>query len=489
MAKQRFQMGSARLIKLLVCAAIWLIFWFLPPIEPLTQTGVRVIGTFITTILLLSLVDSVWPAILSVALLSLTGVCSLNEAIAGTLGGWIIYFILMSFLITHALNESGFIDRVVGKFMGLKFVTRSPWTFTLSLGVIAFILAAFMDQVPAAAFMLAFVSKIYEELGYEKDSSYTHVANIVTVYGVILGGCSTPISHALALLGIGIYEGASGNSLSLATYMAFGLPTAIILFVLMCVIIRLIAKPDMSRFKDFKVENVLKKQGPMDLREKTTVVIFLITVALWIVPSVLKMISGAAGIAKLGSYSITFWAILAVIVMAILSIDGKPILDVKAVVNGSINWGILFFIAIGIYLGSAMSAESTGIVAAISQNISPLTENLPASVIVFVVAIASVILTNFASNVSTVTVMTTVCTAIAMSSAGALNPAGMALVATMCGSCAYLLPSSFAPIAMLHGDKYSNSKTIYFYAIIMVILSALVIAFVGYPIGVALTGN
>jgi len=262
MEKQRFQMGSSRLIKLLVCLAIFLIFWFLPPIAPLTQIGVRVIGTFITTILLLSLVDSVWPAILSVLLLSLTKVCSLNEAIAGTIGGWIVYFILMSFLITHALNESGFIDRVVGKFMSMKFVTKGPWVFTFSLGVIAFILAAFLDQVAAVAFMLAFVSKVYQELGYENDSSYTHIANIVTVYGVILGGTSTPISHSLALLGIGIYEGATGNTLSLGTYMAFGLPTAIILFVLMCVVIRLLAKPDMSRFKDFKVENVLKSRAP-----------------------------------------------------------------------------------------------------------------------------------------------------------------------------------------------------------------------------------
>ena len=84
--------------------------------------------------------------------------------------------------------------------------------------------------------------------------------------------------------------------------------------------------------------------------------------------------------------------------------------------------------------------------------------------------------------------MTTVGVAVATASAGRLNPAGLALVTTMCGSCAYLLPSSFAPIAMLHGDKYSNSRTIYLFAIIMIVLSAVVIAFIGYPLGVALTG-
>ena len=35
----------------------------------------------------------------------------------------------------------------------------------------------------------------------------------------------TPISHSLAILGIGIYEGATGESLSLFSYLAFGVPT------------------------------------------------------------------------------------------------------------------------------------------------------------------------------------------------------------------------------------------------------------------------
>lgn len=69
-----------------------------------------------------------------------------------------------------------------------------------------------MDQVPATAFMLAFVSRIYKELGYTSRDAYPHVANILTVFGVNIGGAMTPISHSLAILGIGIYEGATGES-------------------------------------------------------------------------------------------------------------------------------------------------------------------------------------------------------------------------------------------------------------------------------------
>ena len=109
--------------------------------------------------------------------------------------------------------------------------------------------------------------------------------------------------------------------------------------------------------------------------------------------------------------------------------------------------------------------------------------------VVFVIATVSVLMTNFASNVSTITVMTAVGVALAASSGGAISAVGIALVTTMCGSCAYLLPSSFATIAMLHGHEYSSRNQIYLFGIIMIVITCLIIGFVGYPIGCALTGS
>lgn len=145
MEQQKLSMPTAKLVKILVCLAIVAAFWVMPAPEPLTAGGMKVIGVFISTVLLLSTVDTVWPAILAVAMLGRTGVVSVNEAIAGTLGSWIVYFVLMSFVMTYALNKSGFTDRLVAKFMSMKFVSKSPWTFTISMATIGLILACFMD--------------------------------------------------------------------------------------------------------------------------------------------------------------------------------------------------------------------------------------------------------------------------------------------------------------------------------------------------------
>ncbi|WP_297716465.1 SLC13 family permease [Intestinimonas sp.] len=475
-------------MKILISLLIIAVFWVVPAPAPLTQIGMRVIGVFIGTVLLLSLVDTVWPAILAVALLGRTGVASLNAAIAGTLGSWIVYFVLMSFVMTYALNKSGFTDRLVAKFMSMKFVSKSPWVFTSSMATIGLILACFMDQVPAAAFMLMFANKVYEELGYTKKDAYPHIANIMVIYAVIIGGAMTPISHSLALLGMGIYEAAAGASMSLFTYLTFGVPTGLVLYVFLTAVMRLTCrKVDMSKFEHFDVQKVLKQQGKMQLRELITVIIFFGTVVMWMLPGVAGMFTEAPWVAALNDYGITFWAILSVVLMAVISVNDEPIINLKEVMNSQINWAILIFIAIGVYLGSAMSNELTGINAWITSNITPLTSSVPPIVVVLIITTAGVLLTNFASNVSTITVMTGVGVSLALASGGAINPAGIALCTTMAGSCAYLLPSSFACIAMLHGNDWSDSKKVYIFGIVMMVASSLAIGLVGYSVGCALT--
>lgn len=480
---QKFQMDKSTFIKIAACLAIMIIFWFLPPVSPMTVIGNRVIGIFIGTVLLLSLVDTVWPVFLAVILLSRTGVASLNSIISNSFGNWVIYFILMSFIMTHALNESGFINRVVAKFMSMKFVTRTPWVFTFSIGAMAMIIAAFIDQVPAAAFILAFNRAVFKEMGYTPKDLYPNITNSIAVYSVVLGGAATPISHPLAMVGIGVYEGIAGVPLSLFSHMMFGVPTAIIIFTIMCVIFRVFAKPDFSNFENFNVQNVLQEQKPMDLKEKSTVFIFFFTVLMWMLPGILLIfMPDSSFVQAFNSYGITFWAIVAVVLLSVVSINGEPIVKVSQVVNKSINWAILIFVSIGVYLGSAVSDPSTGVSEFIIQNVIPFTDNLSPLMIVFVFALVTCLITNFASNVTSITVMTGVAVTLALAGT-TLHPLSIALATTFAGSAAFTFPSGFAPIAMLHGDEYSNSAQVYKYGFPMILVTAIVVTLVGYSIG------
>ena len=95
---------TSKLVMLLISFAFILLFQFIPAPAGLNQTSMQVIGIFIGVILMLSIVDTVWPAMLAIVLLGQSGVCTVNEAIAGSIGNWIIYFVLIKAL-TFALGK------------------------------------------------------------------------------------------------------------------------------------------------------------------------------------------------------------------------------------------------------------------------------------------------------------------------------------------------------------------------------------------------
>lgn len=70
-AAQGLRMNKAKLIKVICSFAAMGLLAALPPIAPLTEVGMRTIGVFVGTVLLLSLVDTLWPAILCMPLFAL----------------------------------------------------------------------------------------------------------------------------------------------------------------------------------------------------------------------------------------------------------------------------------------------------------------------------------------------------------------------------------------------------------------------------------
>ena len=481
MDKQAFFMDKKLLLKTIFSLAVIAVFWFLPPVGEITVIGMRTIGVFIGTVLLLSLVDTTWPVFLSFVLLSLTGVMTINEVLAGSLGNWIITFVILSFVLTAALNEAGFTSRLTAWFMTRKFVSKSPWAFVYAFWAISAIVGMFMDQVPASAFFLGFSAKILQQLGYGKKERFSHMLTIGAVFAVNIGGASTPISHSLALLGMGIYEKATGQAISMFTYMAFGVPAGIVTFILMCILLRILMRPDMSRFSKLNVKEIVGEIKPMDLKEKTVVTVFGITVVMWILPGLMALFLPAdnAALVFLKQFSITFWALLAVVVLALIRINDTPIVNLKKTLEQGFPWCVILFISIGVLLGSAVSSDKVGLSEFVSNNLTPLVGDMPPMIIVLIFALATTVITNFSSNVTTITVMTGVAVAVA-NSIPSLNPVALALTTTMCGSLAFVLPSSFAPIAMLHMDENSDGGAVIRYGSLMVVISSVAVALISY---------
>lgn len=484
--KQSIKIEKGKLSKTIFSFAVMLLFALLPPIEPITPMGMDVLGVFIGTVLLLSLVDTVWPAILCIPLFAMTGVMTLNEALIGSLGNWITAFVLMSFILTHALNSTGFTARLTAYYMSRKFVNKSPWIFTVALITLGMIVGWFLDPVPTVAFFMGFSNKIFKELGYKTTDRYPHMVTMALAFAINIAGGMTPISHPLSILGMGIYQSTTGNTISLFSYMMYAVPVGLLIYICMLIMLRIFFKPDLSKFESFDINKVLDEVKPMDLKEKITVFTFFSVVLLWVLPGILNMISSGSPVAALlNKFGPTFPAIMAVVFLAVLEVNNEPVLNLKETFSKGISWGVIFLVAAAILLGGAVTKESVGLNQFIVQKIVPITEVLPSFSVVLVIVVLTSVMTNFTSNVTTITLMTNVGLAVALGTEG-ISPLGIALATTFTGALAYMVPASFASIAVLYGEEYADGNTIFKYGAFTVVITTIIVSFIGYPLSLLL---
>ncbi len=467
----------------IIAFAIMLLFAVIPPVAPLTDVGMMALGVFIGTVILISLVDTTWPAILCIPLFALTGVTPMNDLVKGSLGSWVTMFVLMSFILTYALNETGFTNRLTMWFMSRKFVNRSPWIFTVSLITLGLLVGLVLDPVPVTAFFMNFSNKVFQELGYKKEDKYPHIVTMALAFSINIAGGMTPISHPLAILGMNIYKKATGNELSLLQYILYAFPTGLIIFICLLIMLRLFAKPDMSKFKDFDINKILTEVKPMTNRERITVATFFIVVILWLLPGVLGMIMPGTIVQKtLQTLGPVFPAISAVAILAILRADNAPVLDLKKALKEGFSWGVIFLVAAAVLLGDVITQKNVGMTEFVQQNIMPVTNNLsPIMIVLFLVFLTS-LLTNFTSNVTTITLMTNVAMLLTVGATNGVSPVGIALSTTITGALAYMVPASFASIAVLYGNEYSHGPTTFKYGFFTVLITTMIVTFVGYPL-------
>ncbi|WDV46794.1 SLC13 family permease [Clostridiaceae bacterium M8S5] len=467
------------LIKILFCFGVMIAFNFITPPAPITALGMKVLGIFIGSVLLISLVDTTWPSILCIALFAMTGVMNVKQAISSSLGSWVTMFVLLSFILTHALNETGFTKRITCWLLSKKFITKSPWVFTISLLSLALVIGCFLDPLPVTAFFLMLAGKLFKEFGYKPGERYPQMLTMALVFTINIAGGMTPISHPLAIIGMGVYNKTAANPINFLEYCLFAIPAGLIVFSGLILVLYLFFKPDFEKFKNFNPKNVIGTVEPMKLREKITVTVFFITAFLWLLPGILGMICpGTAIQAYLSKMGPTFISIIAVVLLAVVHVDDKPVLDLTNALKNGVAWGVIFLVGAAVLLGGAITKESVGLTAFIVDNIVPIVSGLSTFKVVLFIAFLTSMMTNFSSNVTTVIMMTTSGILIAKGIPG-LDGRLIAMVTTFTAALAYCIPSSFACIAVLYGDEYSKGSVIFKYGVVAIFITTLA-ATVGY---------
>lgn len=456
---------------------LMVVFWFMAPIGPVTELGMKVLGVFLGTMYLWTFVETVWPSLIGVVMLGLTGFNSFNGIIASTFGSPLVIMLFFVIILTGAITEEGICEYIARWFITRKINNGRPWVFTTMFLLGVYILAIMTAPSPTIFIFWPILYSMFAVLGYKEGDKYATLMLVAVVLVASFGFATTPFKGALPGL-LGNFTKVTGMEVEYLPYMAVAMAISIVGILVIVGLMKFVFKPDTTKLQEVNTEIFNKNPLPkMNSRQKSLVGALLFFVAWVLSPSVIP-----AGPAQ--QFVKDTQNIIPVFIIAIccfVRLEKKPLVDFRGIVSKYMLWPVILIVASALTIGNALTAESTGITELLKQMVTPLFEGQSPIMFMILIITLACILTNVCNNM--VVGMLLVPIIHVFSQEMGINPIPVAILSLFLVCVAIVTPAASTTSAILHGNtKWISTKEAYKYGIIMTIVTLLITLMIGLPL-------
>lgn len=483
MSKSRI---SRRTLHILLAAAAIAIPYILTPPAGMTASGWHILGAFLG-VLLLWLTEAIdWPSLLLLAALAFIPEIRFSAILNESIGGTTFSFLLFTFLCTHALSTTPFVRRVALTFVNSRAARRGPWAFSLLFFLSSLLLGLFMSPSVLFVIFLPIHAEICSVLKLKKGDRFAAMLMIGMMLTIALSSGMTPIAHVFSNMAMGFYETATGQVISYADYMVFGITAGMITFALMMLVFRYIFRPDTSSCA-LGFTSLGGEREPVQRREALILIVFALVVFLWVVPGFLA--NNWPLMSEIQARGIALPPLLGAVVLMMITVQGKPLLPFSEGMSRGVSWSALMMTASTLALGAAMTNADVGLTRWLSDSVTPLLSGMPAWLLVLVFTLWAAVQTNVSSNMVTITVVSAVALPIVLATAGQVSAPAIASIIGMMGAFAFAAPPAHPNVALAIGSGWVDAKQMLLYGGICMVVSVAVTVVIGYPLAVWLMGS
>lgn len=321
------------------------------------------------------------------------------------------------------------------------------------------------------------------------DRKFASALALAVAYGATIGGLATPIGTPPN--GIALQQLKSqGVDVSFAEWMAVGVPVVIVLLPIAWLILSrgLVVDASGARAAQARVRDDLAGLGRMSAPEMRVLAIFLFAAACWVASTVLADWIGSAWLAPAGlnsSHLDTMIATVAALAFFIVPAGGgRPRALLTWDEAERIPWGILLLFGGGLALADA--AQLSGLSPWLAQGLSGLADLHPA-VIILAVGLLVIVITEFASNIATISLMGPVLISLTAASDN-IGAASFIVPAAMAASMGFAMPVGSASNAIAYGTGKVRQGDMIRRGLIMNLAALIVLTIVGLTLAPMVLG-
>ena len=443
------------------------------PIFTLTQQRVIAIFVFTAMMWILEVIPTWTTSVVAIVSILLTtsnkglgfliakenvGALTNYKDIMAAFADPVIMLFLGGFVLAFAATKVG-LDVQLAKVM-LKPFGTNPKTVLLGVLLVIGIFSMFMSNTATAAMMLTFLTPVLATL--PKDGGGRISLALAIPIAANIGGMGTPIGTPPNAIALGALQEA-GYNITFAGWMLRMVPYVILMLVIAWFLLMKLY-PFKAKSIELKIEGQEVKVTPF--QKYVVWVTFALTIILWVGESIFKINSN----------------IVAMIPFAVFSATGI----MKARHLEHINWAVLWMVAGGFALGTALN--QTGLASTLIKTIPFASWN--ALVVMLVGGFICYFLSNFISNSASANLVVPILIVVGKAMAG--NPGfealggvpAMIIGVAIAASVAMCLPVSTPPNALAHSTGMITTKQMATVGVIMgavgLTIGYLMLIFIGF---------
>ena len=451
---------------------------FIPETNGLSSEAFGVIFIFIGVLILWLTIGIDRPSLLCLFALGFIDSFGFNKVLSSSLGNSTFAFLLFTFICTYALSKTSLIKRIALTFINLKIAQKNSYLFIFFFLLGTLFLGLFISPSVLFVVLLPILNEIIAQLKLEKRDKVAKILMLGLGFTVSISSGMTPIAHVFPILAIN----AANLEVSTFEYIALAFPTGLVLFLLMYLLLIVCIRPKKDGLNFENVAKLKETTQKLDKKDIITLVIFILVLFLWIVPSLFEFIYYPIYEA-FNKYGTIMPPLLGTILLCIIRVDKKPLISVEDAFKNGVPWGSLIMCAATLALGEAIKNEDIGLITYLQSTLGNSLVSLPALVLLIIFALWAAVQTNLSSNMVTATLVATVASTILTSTFSTLNLEATICIIGMIASFAFATPPSMPHIAIISASESTSTKEVFIYGSILMVISVIISLLISYPIG------
>lgn len=449
-------------------------FGFLPPLDPITAKGMRILGILFGCIWGWTCGWQIWPSLLALVTLGFVEGYTVTSVFTSGFGNQTLLIVLMCLVFCGIVEKTGFLNVMADAILRMKIAQKGPFWLMFVIFFASCACSMVCNNIAVTFFMWTIVGNICKQLGLKKGDVYASMLFIGVVCLSYLGGTLKPYG-AFIQIGLALMNSLQpGFQLNYLAYMGS------VLIICFCMVpaSTLLFKAICPKFEYHPVDIASGEKKKVTTLQIVGLVFTLVITAILVFgsffpkESIIYFVTNNLGVIGVMAFG--------AVVMSVLIIDGETVAELGNVFK-NVPWDMILLLTAALTISSAVTGAGTGVSDALKAVTSPILGDKSPIIFLAILIFAGVVLTNCLNNIVTYTLLLP----ISLIYAGTYGiPAGVLVtVFAIILLQGIVLPSGSVMGAALHGQKeWVETKHIYIYSSIIELLLAAVVAIIAAPI-------